>query len=147
MYVYRCVHICIYTYVLSCTGTGHCMYIYTCMYKHIYTCIHTQYMHTGSVTAFTRSVTAFGMGMHAFVYTYVCIHIHIYVYTHTWGRMSLCTHICVYTYIYKYKHTPARITALCMGMEQDEGVEHAVGGEHLAHPLARRQRQSRNACV
>jgi hypothetical protein len=62
------------------------------------------------------------MGMFVFVYTYVY------------------THICMQT------HTPARVTALGMGMEEDEGVEHAVGGEHLAHPLACRQRPSRHVC-
>jgi hypothetical protein len=84
-------------------------------------CIHNVYTHTCIYTykhvhIHTRNETALGMGIYVFIYTYMCI--------------------CVYTYICMHIYTPARVTALGMGMEEDEGVEHAVGGEHLAHPLA-----------
>jgi hypothetical protein len=91
MYVYVCMHACMY--IMPCT----LIYIYIYIYTHTHTHITCRFIkewgfQRAGVFSYSDEEGTPAALMHNQVY--VCMYVHVYLYTHT--------DICIYVYIYRY---------------------------------------------
>jgi hypothetical protein len=110
MYLYVCIHACMYTYVCVCkipTSPSAAVYdVYICIYTYIHT-------HTHKHTSYTATAYDIYICMYVYVptegnmgtkhtYTHICVHIYIYIYIYRTQLQRLFLDNCQYLNIIRF---------------------------------------------